>query len=673
MNHVDVVAAVHPAGAMLLSRNKQVDLARFDFHDQKAVDALDWTGIADRPAALTAARTGQRAIMLHRNPDVAQALVRHGYDSANRIASSPEAAFVREAGPRLPGGNTTAQEVHRKARSIKGRVAHLFANVKDAVASRYYNATMFASVDEDLAAYMRSIPGYADLFGSLDYLICEHCGSVLGPAAYFVDLMRVTDQYITTPNKSTIPAGFSLKERRPDIFALPLTCENTDTVIPYLRVVNRVLEARLAAALGSGDPYPALASAPYPFDLPFHLPLTQIRAYLDALGTTYGDVLRAAVAPANPKGVTPAQAALEQIRVSVEEATLYTTADPSPGGVSKAYGFDVTTHLPFAGAGNITVTQDTLTVTGDGATKFTTQLDEGDLITVGTQSRTVVKITSDKELTVEARWAQSAGPSAYTIGPATGLNRVASFLYRTRLGREQLDALLTQQLAPSERPTVANTLFINATGEGLPPLSSSLDRSDPSQPFEAIANLSFARLDRLSRFIRLTAKTGWSYAQLDYAMKVLGASEITPALLASLGAVFALRAAWQTTPIVVGALIGDIKTFGKVQDTDPQDDFDLIFNNKALLGGADPYAPGSHTPFDPKNPLSWDAGARAGQNAVATASSQRSPSATPISPPSPPGCGAGRESRTASRWCSIWPRSRRSIASRRCRHCCSST
>ncbi|MBK8025106.1 MAG: hypothetical protein IPK19_27805 [Chloroflexi bacterium] len=69
---------------------------------------------------------------------------------------------------------------------------------------------------------------------------CEHCRSILSPAAYLVDLLH----YLDLPN---LPAGLNnpltvLLERRPDIQHLPLTCENTNTALPYIDIVNETLE-----------------------------------------------------------------------------------------------------------------------------------------------------------------------------------------------------------------------------------------------------------------------------------------------------------------------------------------------------------------------------------------------------------------------------------------------
>ena len=100
------------------------------------------------------------------------------------------------------------------------------------------------------------------LFGSLDFCECQHCRSVLSPAAYLVDLLQFLDpkkpwdEFVKEWNTAH-PEKFGpgqdydkpydqLVKRRADIANLPLTCENTNTVLPYIDVVNEILEYYVA-------------------------------------------------------------------------------------------------------------------------------------------------------------------------------------------------------------------------------------------------------------------------------------------------------------------------------------------------------------------------------------------------------------------------------------------
>jgi len=92
----------------------------------------------------------------------------------------------------------------------------------------------------EIDAFKQDIPNIETLFGSLDYCDCEHCKSVYSAAAYFADILRFLEE------KDAIPAGKTVKdvlfERRPDLGNILLSCENTNTSMPYIDLVNEVLE-----------------------------------------------------------------------------------------------------------------------------------------------------------------------------------------------------------------------------------------------------------------------------------------------------------------------------------------------------------------------------------------------------------------------------------------------
>ena len=82
-------------------------------------------------------------------------------------------------------------------------------------------------------------PTLKNLVGELDLCHCGHCSSVLSPAAYMVELLKFLD---TDKNDDGKTAQDILLEKRPDLEYLELTCENTETILPYIDVVNEILE-----------------------------------------------------------------------------------------------------------------------------------------------------------------------------------------------------------------------------------------------------------------------------------------------------------------------------------------------------------------------------------------------------------------------------------------------
>ncbi|WP_208246437.1 Tc toxin subunit A (plasmid) [Rhizobium sp. T1470] len=304
-----------------------------------------------------------------------------------------------------------------------------------------------------------NFPSYQDLFGSLNYTSCDDCESIFGPAAYFLDIMRIVDDRITAPNKSTpspIPAGHSLPERRPDLFEIALTCSSAMTPISYLSVVNKVMSTRLRLAL-SANPDQKLATALYPFNLPFNLPLSELRKIVAVLKSSLPQVYSSLLRPGDAGGRM--DVARETIGLTVEQLAIVATPHDTADAVAPFYGL--------------------------------------------------------------------ANGSALV----TELASFARFMERTGLGREAVQSLLYEDLSETEiKDGLANTFFIDATGEADPPVALEWDASNPENPVEKLTGLTVKRLDRISRFVRLATVLGWDFASLDWAMKSVGAAEIADAI-----------------------------------------------------------------------------------------------------------------------------------------------
>ncbi len=267
-------------------RNRDFDLLTFDFFDSEAMARLSWPDDLDAASAQSVLMTFQRLLRVYPNSYVADALHKRGFASAHKIASMPEEAFIAATSDIFDGDVQAARTAYQKAATVKGQVTHLWANIHSAVASKHARELRVLNIADDVVEFFTAVPTYEDLFGTLDYCECEHCKSIFGPAAYFVDLMRITDRYITKPNQATIAKDRTLESRRKKLFNLPLTCANTNDLVPYLQIVNEVLADRAEQELQTKDIYHTLAQSVYPFNLPFNVFLDEICGYLDLLQTS---------------------------------------------------------------------------------------------------------------------------------------------------------------------------------------------------------------------------------------------------------------------------------------------------------------------------------------------------------------------------------------------------
>ncbi|THV47965.1 hypothetical protein BGAL_0276g00030 [Botrytis galanthina] len=100
-----------------------------------------------------------------------------------------------------------------------------------------------------------------DIF-RLEDTSCEECCSITSLSAYFADLLSLLSNTTTTGMTSLYndPPGTRnsllnlLSLRRPDLRNLELTCANSQTLIPYISLVNEVLESYIHhKCLGSAD------------------------------------------------------------------------------------------------------------------------------------------------------------------------------------------------------------------------------------------------------------------------------------------------------------------------------------------------------------------------------------------------------------------------------------
>lgn len=267
----------------------------------------------------------QRVYQISPDDEAMTGLLRRGVDAAYHVVSHDRETFVRTFAKDLGGADNAArtydQSVHVHNAVLNLAVAYLTARngidlgapalgqADGAVSGSVLTvrpAGPGANGNGREATGVIAYPTLEQLFGEMDFCACEHCRSILSPAAYLVDLLLFIDQ--PHPVSGDNPQAV-LFARRPDIQHLPLTCENTNTALPYIDVVNETLEYFIANdvhqlslegyvghdtdGLASEDllaspqfvinaAYDTLRGARFPFPLPFHQPLENLRRYFDS-------------------------------------------------------------------------------------------------------------------------------------------------------------------------------------------------------------------------------------------------------------------------------------------------------------------------------------------------------------------------------------------------------
>jgi len=265
------------------AKHPDFDLGTFDFIAQDSAKARkkSRTGKVRLSKAEKTLRAYQRLFRLSGSQSAAQLLTELGFPSAHHIAAVPKSLFVTQVAAHLEGD--FAEQLHDRASHVKHQVTHVWANL---LASRPQSAatrSRASTVTEDTLSELQALPSYAALFGNQNFCTCEDCKSIFGPAAYYVDIMRITDAYVSKVNVTTIPAAYQLVVRRNDLFTLPLSCATTNDTLAYLSIANRVLTDKLVVEAKQADIPWLLATTTYPFGTPFNPRLMQVDLTLQAM------------------------------------------------------------------------------------------------------------------------------------------------------------------------------------------------------------------------------------------------------------------------------------------------------------------------------------------------------------------------------------------------------
>lgn len=207
--------------------------------------------------AMAFIRTLQRLQALVRDPaDIAKLMAQRA-ESAHDIAVADLELFIKNmAKSGMP--EDTARRIHDHATTVEIRNEQTWA-----MELRRRNAAVLPKVSDDketrLAAAKKKdnrpesqIINMTNLFKDMDGVECSDCSSVLSASAYFVDLLRLLQETRSIPDDSDSPTLYDMfMNRRPDLQKLELSCTNTNVLIPYLDLVNEVLESWVAYVCGN--------------------------------------------------------------------------------------------------------------------------------------------------------------------------------------------------------------------------------------------------------------------------------------------------------------------------------------------------------------------------------------------------------------------------------------
>lgn len=287
------------------TNNPKLELVKANvttYVEQTGEEAFSGIAVEQRPAVIERAKQLQRVLRVTPNVDTAEALLRSGIGSAAEIATLGRQQFFAKA-VELGLTKREANRVYNMGAQRYADTVSLFTQLNRSLIGDWPRAVGSTSdLDEPTAQAVKRDQSLATLFGSQDYCATDNCTSILSAAAYLCDLLLwLRNHPLSGPYANALLA---LRARRPDVEHLLLNCPNTEVPLPYIDLVNELLEdavappampvwrqttltppqLRAAPEYVNPDAYIALAAANYPHTLPYDKAMDELRTYLGQSG-----------------------------------------------------------------------------------------------------------------------------------------------------------------------------------------------------------------------------------------------------------------------------------------------------------------------------------------------------------------------------------------------------
>lgn len=324
------VSMMNASVAEVLSKQLDFNIKTTSIYEViKNEEAFNDIPLENHETVITQLKTLQRITAIS-TPDALPVLYNANLHSAMQISAIPQKQFIAVMSKSGLDDNTLMQ-IHSNAQQARVRNEQAIMALKEVGKGTYIDM-----IDKSMVA----VPGeiidgiftenlqkhnisWDFLFGDADFCECDECNSVYSAAAYYVELLEYLRNNNLDPSNPMIaikndPKDISgtplekLFDRRPDLGCLELTCKNTNTILPYIDLVNEVMENYVAfthlkpfnvedevSSELLAEPqhteykaYCILKNQVYPFTLPYHQPIDAERIYLKHLDTSRYELIK---------------------------------------------------------------------------------------------------------------------------------------------------------------------------------------------------------------------------------------------------------------------------------------------------------------------------------------------------------------------------------------------
>jgi Tc toxin complex TcA C-terminal TcB-binding domain/Neuraminidase-like domain/Salmonella virulence plasmid 28.1kDa A protein len=268
-----------------------------------------------------------------------------------------------------------ATDIYNKASMRHGQTKMVKMQLQTMVTPVYAIATGFT----DLVNEFDNAADLEALFGDQGYCKCKHCDSFFSPSAYLTDLFLYLHKIKVNQSGAASDEDTALEKlfkRRPDLGNIELDCENSHTPLPYIDLVNEVMEASIVPNTYQNEQVtifgknytlpvantpqtesdaPTLKAYPqynkqeaytilsagennqtigFPWILPFNLWMLELRTYLEHLGVSRANLMRSILGGA----INSDALAAEYLTIIPEEQVIFADTTANATTTQKYWG-----------------------------------------------------------------------------------------------------------------------------------------------------------------------------------------------------------------------------------------------------------------------------------------------------------------------------------------------
>lgn len=471
-----------------ISNNKGYDVRSTPVSELESENsALNFSNVSDKGLLVKNLKGINRLQKVTSSYDGIIQMKQNGIDSSLQIAQQPQQVFVNNYSGSFGSSDATIR-VHQSA-TLLYRISLLMG--AEFFPSLHIPVYAMHGSGREHPASRTSPATWRNIFGSIDGCDCEHCMSVYSPAAYFTDLLH----FLQTKSLSSYNL---LMRRRPDLKHILLNCSNTNTPLPYIDLVNEILELKASDHLTDEYFTSEPGAEEHKKEIQTNWMAEELSANPEHFNTDHRDILKGAIYPFS----LPYDDALESTRIYLKHlgVELYELLE--------VFGAEATdaAAIELLGLSDLDARRVCRSGRWDDAT-----------LGFGYESTTVVRHYPDGDIT--RTWVED-------------ITHVNIFLKKASLTYIEL-----LQLLDCTYPNYLNEIR-----------QADLVSDDPAFPFSCdpekllLQGLNEDGLRRIYKFITLSKRTGWSFYELDKCLNSIGATDINITVLRQLSTIKKLQA-----------------------------------------------------------------------------------------------------------------------------------